>query len=99
MVPVWGKSRAVKMLAEKERTAKQIADTEAELKRERAQFALAERAARFGYWRYDLKTRVSRWSPGMFALLGLDPKVHVADAEWLMSQVIPEDRENVDKIL
>ncbi|HSZ74985.1 MAG TPA: ATP-binding protein [Rhizomicrobium sp.] len=87
------------MLAEKERKAKQIVETEAELKRERSQFALAERAARFGYWRYDLKTKTSRWSPGMFALLGLDSAIHMADGEWLMSQVIPEDRIVVDEAL
>jgi PAS domain S-box-containing protein len=87
------------MSADKQYASKHVAETEAELRRERAQFALAERAARFGYWRFDLVTKTSRWSPGMFALLGLDPLIHVADGDWLMQQVIPEDRAMVDETL
>ncbi|HEY5237508.1 MAG TPA: ATP-binding protein [Rhizomicrobium sp.] len=87
------------MSVHKNLTTKHINDMEAELRQDRAQFALAERAARFGYWRYDLKTKTSRWSPGMFALLGLDAAINIADGEWLMSQVIPEDRHMVDDSL
>ncbi|MGB8365486.1 MAG: PAS domain-containing sensor histidine kinase [Rhizomicrobium sp.] len=50
-----------------------IAELEAELANERAQFALAERAARVGYWRLTLPDYRSTWSPGMYSIAGLDP--------------------------
>jgi PAS domain S-box-containing protein len=62
----------------------------AELKSERQHFALAERAARFGYWRVRLADNHSTWSPGMYALLGIDPSLP-ADMAWLLDQVVPED--------
>ncbi len=58
----------------------------------RAQFALAERAAKIGYWRHDLTTDTITWSPGMFRLLDVDPEDRGADTEWLLAQVLPEDR-------
>src|ERR1700761_2210854 len=63
---------------------------EAALKAERSQFALAERAARFGYWRLTLADNRATWSPGMYRLLGVDTSVE-ADNEWLLRQVIDED--------
>ena len=71
--------------------------SEAELfRRERAQFALAERAANFGYWRYDIATQRSAWSPGMYKLLGVDPQTQAPDSEWLLSHVTDEDRRKVN---
>jgi PAS domain S-box-containing protein len=66
------------------------ASPEAELRSERLQFALAERAARFGYWRVRLADNHATWSPGMYALLGIDPELP-ADMAWLLDQVVPED--------
>jgi PAS domain S-box-containing protein len=63
---------------------------EAELRSERLQFALAERAARFGYWRVRLADNHAIWSPGMYALLGVDPALK-ADMTWLLDQIMPED--------
>jgi len=63
---------------------------EDELRSERAQFALAERAARFGYWRVRLSDSRASWSPGMYRLLGVDP-AQPADMAWLLAQVEPED--------
>jgi PAS domain S-box-containing protein len=68
-----------------------IAALEAELRNERAQFALAERAARVGYWRFCLVTNKLTWSPGMYRLLDADPNSRAPDHAWLMSQVVPED--------
>ena len=65
-------------------------------RRERAQFALAERAANFGYWRYDIATQHSVWSPGMYKLLNVDPATQAPDAEWLMGTMIDEDRIKVE---
>ena len=61
------------------------------LKRAHAHFDLAERAARFGYWRVELADGVTYWSPGMYRLLGVDPKAP-PDSEWLLQQLEPEDR-------
>jgi PAS domain S-box-containing protein len=62
----------------------------AELKSERQHFALAERAARFGYWRVRLADNHSTWSPGMYVLLGVDPS-RPANMAWLLEQIVPED--------
>src|SRR5271168_455836 len=70
---------------------RRVAALEAELRNERAQFALAERAARVGYWRFCLVGGKLTWSPGMYRLLGADPNSRAPDHTWLMSQVVPED--------
>ena len=54
-------------------------------------FDLAERAARFGYWRADLVTNTTHWSPGMYRLLDLDPN-QPPDSDWLLDQMMPEDK-------
>jgi PAS domain S-box-containing protein len=56
-----------------------------------AHFDLAERAARFGYWRSDLKDGTTYWSPGMYRLLGVDPSVP-PDSDWLLEQMMPQDK-------
>lgn len=63
---------------------------EEELRSERFQFALAERAARFGYWRSWLTDGRLTWSPGMYEILGVDPK-EKPDNKWLLSQIVEED--------
>jgi PAS domain S-box-containing protein len=54
-------------------------------------FALAERAARFGYWRTSLADGKMFWSEGMYRLLGIDPASRTADSDWLLDQIEPED--------
>jgi PAS domain S-box-containing protein len=56
-----------------------------------AHFALAERAAKIGYWRHDLVEDRITWSPGMYNLLGVDPATRPADTAWLLDQVVAED--------
>ena len=67
-----------------------IASLEETLRSEGAQFALAERAARFGYWRLRLADNHVTWSPGMYRLLGVDPG-EKADNNWLLAQIQDED--------
>ena len=39
-----------------------------------AHFALAERTAGIGYWRHEAGAKYPTWSPGFYALLGVDPR-------------------------
>jgi PAS domain S-box-containing protein len=71
---------------------------EAELQRARAHFDLAERAARFGYWRVELADGATYWSPGMYRLIGVDPGTP-PNSEWLLQQMPSEDRAVVDEAL
>ncbi|HTW35936.1 MAG TPA: ATP-binding protein [Rhizomicrobium sp.] len=84
-------------MAESDKTAARVAALEAELRNERAQFALAERAARVAYWRYCLADRRIVWSPGMYRLLGIDPALQSPSHDWLMNQVQPEDAALVEE--
>ncbi|MBP6011139.1 MAG: PAS domain-containing protein [Alphaproteobacteria bacterium] len=60
-----------------------------------AHFGLAERAARIGYWRYQLSEKHPHWSPGFYAMLGFDPKLVAPRSEYLMERIHPEDRAKV----
>jgi PAS domain S-box-containing protein len=64
---------------------------QARLAHDNAHFDLAERAARFGYWRAELKDGSTYWSPGMYRLLSVDPSVP-PDSDWLLEQMMPEDK-------
>jgi len=69
------------------------------LAQERAHFDLAERAARFGYWRFDLVANTTFWSPGMYRLLGVDPSEREPDSDWLLEQMMPEDKVAVQEAI
>jgi PAS domain S-box-containing protein len=74
--------------------AKHDAETDhghARLAHDSAHFDLAERAARFGYWRVELADDSTYWSPGMYRLLGVDPGLP-PDSDWLLEQMLPEDK-------
>jgi PAS domain S-box-containing protein len=68
-------------------------ESTAEARRERIhlELELAERAARFGYWRVTLADNSTYWSPGMYRLLAVDP-AEAADSDWLLEQMVPEDK-------
>ncbi|MGN6517202.1 MAG: PAS domain-containing sensor histidine kinase [Rhizomicrobium sp.] len=70
----------------------------AELAAERVQFGLAERAARFGYWRRRLSDGYATWSPGMYRLLNIDES-QKPDMDWLLSQILDEDVENLNRAI
>src|SRR5580704_14825094 len=86
-------------MASDEVDAKQRAiSAEAMFENELVQFDLAERAARFGYWRLRIADNHVTWSPGMYRLLGVDPN-EKADNNWLLAQIQDEDaRMIVEKV-
>ena len=53
--------------------------------------ALAEQVAGIGYWRVDLKTGETTWSPHVAKLYGLDPSLDLR-LEQFVQAVHPEDR-------
>lgn len=55
-------------------------------------FALAERAAHFGYWRQEISSAQPHWSPGFFAMLGLDPDDVRPSSEFLVRHIHLDDR-------
>ena len=57
-----------------------------------AHFALAERAARIGYWRHQIDEDMPHWSPGFFAMLGIDPNTVRPSSDYLVKRIHPDDR-------
>ncbi|MGH6887741.1 MAG: PAS domain-containing sensor histidine kinase [Rhizomicrobium sp.] len=58
-------------------------------------FDLAERAARFGYWRLSLADRTMFWSDGFYRLLGANATRQAPDLRWLLKQIEPRDVPNL----
>jgi PAS domain S-box-containing protein len=75
------------------------ASTCRELARQQIHFDLAERAARFGYWRVELADGSAYWSPGMYRLLGIAPDQFPPDSDWLLEQMLPEDKVTVQNAI
>lgn len=73
----------------------QVAQRSVQLLELGAHFALAERAAKIGYWRHQLNENHPHWSPGFYAMLGLDPGAVPPRSEYLMERIHPEDRVGV----
>jgi PAS domain S-box-containing protein len=61
-------------------------------------FALAERAVGIGYWRYDLIGHSHYWSPGMHALLGVDPSV-TPETAWLRGHLSVPEQVHVAEVI
>jgi PAS domain S-box-containing protein len=57
-----------------------------------ATLRFVEEKGRAGLWSWDLQSQKHRWSPGMFELLGFDPKEVEPSHERFSSLVHPEDR-------
>ncbi|MEY4967230.1 MAG: hypothetical protein RL274_2813 [Pseudomonadota bacterium] len=64
----------------------------------RGAFALAERAVQIGYWRYDLIQRTHFWSPGMYALMGVDPSI-TPDIAWLREYLSVPEQVHVAQVI
>jgi PAS domain S-box-containing protein len=67
-------------------------DTAPELAR---RFAMAERAARIGTWRVEAGSNRQDWSPGMYALMGVEPDGEDIGPDWLLDRTHPDDRQMV----
>src|SRR5207237_633316 len=52
----------------------------------------AERVMRRGSWEWDVSTNRSVWSPGMYALFGLDPSTFAVTGENFLALIHPDDR-------
>ena len=57
--------------------------------------AEAERIARFGVWRWDVKSGEVRWSDELHRIYGLAPGEFVGTVEGFISFLAPEDRDRV----
>ncbi len=64
----------------------------------RGAFVLAERAVQIGYWRYDLIDCTHFWSPGMYALMGVDPCT-TPDTDWLRSHLPIAEQVHVAEVI
>ena len=64
----------------------------------RGAFALTERAVQIGYWRYDFVQRIHFWSPGMYALMGIDPSV-TPDIDWLREYLSVPEQVHVAQVI
>jgi PAS domain S-box-containing protein len=64
-----------------------------------AYFSLVERAAHIGFWRYDLTDQSHFWSPGMYRLMGIDPKDRKPDNNWLRRQLPLSGQAKVTEML
>ncbi len=73
-------------------------DTRPAEERQRGAFALAERAVQIGHWRYDLTLRTHTWSPGMYALMGIDPSV-TPNLDWLRAHVPVPQQVHVAQVI
>ncbi|MBS0472463.1 MAG: PAS domain S-box protein [Proteobacteria bacterium] len=71
----------------------------ARIRRNRAHIDLAERAANFGYWRYDMLDGTYMWSPGMYRMIGEDPALRQANFDWLYDQMTAESAETTKAAL
>lgn len=71
----------------------------AEALRAARRLAEAEELAQVGSWERDLVRGVSYWSPGIFALYGLDPDTVTPSLEVFLDVVHPDDREEVEAVI
>ena len=72
--------------------------SEAALRASEAMRDVAERVARVGSWHWDVATRVSTWSDGMYRLFDVDPGQPIGDVTPILdARVHPDDRAAVDE--
>jgi PAS domain S-box-containing protein len=61
--------------------------------------ARARTLAQMGSWELDLRTGATRWSAGMYRILGLEPDVVGRSVEVVLESVHPDDRERVSALI
>jgi PAS domain S-box-containing protein len=64
-----------------------------------ALLARARTLAQMGSWELDLRTGATRWSAGMYRILGLEPDVVGRSVEVVLASVHPDDRERVAALM
>ena len=69
-----------------------------EIEMRKMQHDSAQTYANVGHWRYCLKTNISHWSDGMFAIYGLDPRIDRA-RNLEHGSIIEEDEASVHAVL
>lgn len=65
----------------------------ADVSRRRAALAEAQEVALLGSWERDPQTGETRWSVGLFRLLGLSPATTTPSRDVFLAHVHPDDRE------
>ncbi|MEY2532842.1 MAG: two-component system, cell cycle sensor histidine kinase and response regulator CckA [bacterium] len=56
---------------------------------------LAQELARLGSWELDLRTGMTRWSEGMYRILGIEPDTSERSAEDVLAILHPDDRDAI----
>jgi PAS domain S-box-containing protein len=59
----------------------------------------AEELAQMGSWEHDLSSGETRWSAGIYRILGLPPSDEALRAEEIFSHVHPADRDRIRRML
>ena len=79
-------------ITERHRRERQLREREAEL-------SAAQRIARLGGWRVDLKSGVISWSQEMYRLFGVEPGAFRLSSEAVFASIHPDDCERVRRLL
>ncbi|WP_165954522.1 PAS domain S-box protein [Sphingomonas sp. AAP5] len=73
---------------------------DAELRESQQRLQLAQQAAGFGVWDWNLSTDIIAWSPEMYELLGIDPGHNPGQLLEAWTQAVhPEDRERAAAVV
>jgi diguanylate cyclase (GGDEF)-like protein/PAS domain S-box-containing protein len=65
------------------------------LRTERRRLAEVERVAGLGSWEFDPVTGSTRWSPGHYEILGVEPGTVVSGVDTVLGVVHPQDRDRL----
>jgi PAS domain S-box-containing protein len=66
---------------------------------EGAPIALAERAAKIGYWRFDVASKRRYWSPGMYLQIGMEPGDGPFSEKQHHEMVHSDDLQNIGRVI
>ncbi len=69
------------------------------LVKSKAILSRAQVIAHIGNWAWDLKTQNMSWSDEIFKIFGYRPQEFQPSFEWLMSKIVPEDRQLIETSL
>ncbi|MEI8395350.1 MAG: PAS domain S-box protein [Rhodospirillaceae bacterium] len=72
---------------------------EQQLREREIQLSTAQRIAKLGGWRVDLKTGEVSWSQEMYRLFGVEPDAFRPSTDAVLACIHPEDRQRVRRLL